>query len=137
MREWISEAETTCLRELQDALTETLPRRAVLRLEGDELDGIGVHAWWIVEGPQGAKQVNSFSFHLTELMLQAYFHQSIARTYLHERRSTGESTCGRLKDWAHWALEGAEETDDNEMGFDICAVVPGSIFHPSGNLQRP
>ena len=32
MREWISEAEKTCLRELQDALTETLPRRAVLRL---------------------------------------------------------------------------------------------------------
>lgn len=100
MREWISEAETTCLRELQDALTETLPRRAVLRLEGDELDGIGVHAWWIVEGPQGAKQVNSFSFHLTELMLQAYFHQSI---------DARASTCGRLKDWAHWALEGAED----------------------------
>ncbi|WP_163570817.1 hypothetical protein, partial [Klebsiella pneumoniae] len=97
MREWISEAEKTCLRELQDALTETLPRRAVLRLEGDELDGIGAHAWWIVEGPQGAKQVNSFSFHLTELMLQAYFHQSI---------DARASTCGRLKDWAHWALEG-------------------------------
>ena len=127
MRETISEAEKTCLSELQDALTETLPRRAVLRLEGDELDGIDVHAWWIVEGPQGAKQVNSFSFHLTEAMLQAYFHQPI------EARA---STCGRLKDWATWALEGAEEPGDSEMGFDICVAVPGGIFHPGADLQR-
>jgi len=128
MRERINEVERTGLRELQDALTETLPRRAVLRLEGDELDGIDVHAWWIVEGPQGDKQVNSISFHLTELMLQSYFHQSV---------DARASTCRRLKDWASWALEGAEETDDNEMGFDICAVVPGGIFRPSVDAQRP
>lgn len=127
MRERINEAERTCLRELQDALSETLPRRAVLRLEGDELGGIDVHAWWIVEGPRGDKQVNSFSFHLTELMLQVYFHQSI---------DARASTCGRLKDWANWALEGAEETGDNDMGFDICALVPGGIFRPSVDLQR-
>ncbi|CAJ0792354.1 hypothetical protein LMG19083_02280 [Ralstonia psammae] len=128
MRERINEAERTCLRELQDALTETLPRRAVLRLEGDELDGIDVHAWWIVEGQHGDKQVNSFSFHLTEWMLQAYFHQS---------SDARARTCGRLKDWANWALDGAEEPGDSETGFDICACVPGGIFHPAGDPQRP